>query len=66
MLDIGSHQIRGGYSGEDTPRMNTHSAVGVVEKEGKKEYYANDMLEIRRDNMTVERVTDNNGYGIGA
>jgi len=43
--------------------MNTQSAVGIVETEGKNTYYANDMLEIRRDNMNVASITDKNGYG---
>ena len=64
VLDIGSFNARGGYSGEDAPRMCTQSAVGISETEGKKDYFADDMLQIRRDKMAVTQVTDKNGYSI--
>ena len=43
--------------------MFTPSVVGVLENEGKNEYYVDDMLQIRRDKMAIAPVTDKNGYG---
>ncbi len=62
VLDIGSFYTRGGYSGEDQPRMYTPSVTGVVEVDGKKEYFVDDMLKIRRDKMAITQIADKNGY----
>jgi len=59
---LGSISYPIGYSGEDSPRMYAPSAVGILEFEGKKEYYVDDMLHIRRDKMAVSQITDRNGY----
>jgi actin-related protein len=53
-----------GYSGEDAPRMVTPSLAGVVESEGKKEYFVDDMLGIRRDKMAIAPLTDKQGCSI--
>lgn len=63
VIDIGSYHTRGGYSGEDAPRMDAPSLVGVLENEGNKEYFVDYMLQIRKDKMPVSPVTDRNGYG---
>jgi len=62
VLDIGSFYSRGGYSGEDAPRMCTPSAVGVLEAEGHKNFYVDEMVRKQRDKMVVNRITDANGY----
>ena len=33
VLDVGSLQLRGGYSGEDTPRVQIPSQVGVSKQQ---------------------------------
>ena len=60
MLDIGSYHIRGGYSGEDTPRMSTPSLVGTIEQEDKNSYYVDDMVNIYKDGMNIVPITDIN------
>jgi hypothetical protein len=51
-----------GYSGEDAPRMCTRSVAGVVETEGKKDYFVDDMLRVRRDGLSMLPITDKYGY----
>ena len=80
VFDIGSYQVRSGYSGEDVPRSVLPSMVGVEPSNGQQDVemesggiIANDKarrtgivvgqteLGLRRDNMDVQSIFDQDG-----
>lgn len=74
VFDIGSYNIRTGYSGEDCPRSVIPSNVGVLqtdrdgdanmesnEKGGTQYVVGSSALSFRRDNMDVQNIYDKDG-----
>ena len=80
VFDIGSYQVRSGYSGEDVPRSVLPSVVGVQATDAQQDVemespgiIANDKarrtgivvgsteLSMRRDNMDVQSIFDQDG-----
>jgi len=74
VLDLGSHSVKAGYAGQDTPQCVFPSSVGTTAKSGNdmdtsdggknssktKDYYV-DNMGFRRDGMEVESPFGENG-----
>ena len=61
VLDIGSYWVRGGFSGDDAPRVLVPPVVGtpkdnkpIDRQRGEKDHYIGDEAQIRREMLTIK------------
>jgi hypothetical protein len=53
VLDVGSHQVKAGFAGDDAPRCVFPTVVGFDESEQK--YYVGDVAQSRRSRLRLDR-----------